>query len=91
MRFGWHGIRAIRAYLNEQERQDIWQEYTAAVLHSIGQIAAGLGGAEYPMPSYIEMMHPEYGAKRDDRSGEDIVRDMIHRLRGEGSDGSESV
>ena len=90
MHYGWHGIRAIRAYLGEHERQEVWQEYTAAVLHSIGKITAGLGGAEYPMPSYIELVHPEM-ISTDDRSGTEIVEGIMNRLRGEGSDGSESV
>jgi hypothetical protein len=82
LRYGWHGRRALEAQINEQARQEIWQEYMAAIAHSIGTIMSKFGGAEYPMPTFNELMHPEMN-KEDTRSGTDIVNDLMNRLRGE--------
>ena len=71
--------------MNEAARADIWHDYMAAVAHSLGVLMAKFGGGEYPMPGWYELMHP--GEDTDDnRSGTDIVNDMINRLRGEEQD-----
>ena len=72
----------MEAQLNEQARREVWQEYMAAIAHSLGTIVSKFGGADYPMPTFTELMHPE-SAQEDDRSGTEIIGDLIKSLRGE--------
>lgn len=84
MQYGWHGDRALIAAINERTRDDIWRNYMASVAYSIGKIASGLGGGEYPLPTYYELLHKDTKAV-DDRSGEEIVSDLVARLGKEGN------
>ena len=72
--------------MNEQARREVWQEYMAAIAHSLGTIMSKFGGVDYPMPTYNELTHPET-VQEDTRTGTDIVSDLIKRLRGEEQDG----
>ena len=82
LRYGWHGTRALIAVINEDTRDDIWRNYMASVAYSIGKIASGFAGAEYPLPTYHELLNNKEDQK-DERSGEQIVSDLIARLRKE--------
>ena len=54
----------------------------------MGVMLAGLGGKEYPLPSYYEMTNHTDEAQDDARSGAEIITGLIDRLRGEGNDGT---
>lgn len=84
MQYGWHGRRALLAAVNERTRDDVWRSYMAAVAYSIGKLTAGMGGNEYPLPSYYELLH-KHDQPVDIRSGQEIVDDLIARLGKEGT------
>ena len=57
----------------------------ASVAYSIGKIASGFGGGEYPLPTYYELLHHDE-PPADDRTGKEIVSDLIKRLGEGGND-----
>ena len=50
----------------------------AVVAYSIGKITAGMGGNEYPLPTYHDLTGEK--PEKDDRSGQEILDDLIARL-----------
>lgn len=85
LQYGWHGKRALIAAINERIRDDIWRNYMASVAYSIGKIASGFGGGEYPLPTYYELLHKDE-PPADDRTGKEIISDLIKRLGEGGND-----
>lgn len=80
LRYGWHGMDALVAVLNESLREDQYREYTAVVLHSIGR---GLFGEDYPVPEYHDLISGTIPARDDLQTGEEIIAHLIKRLGGE--------
>ena len=60
--------------MREESRNDIKTEYFATVLWSIGRL---VGGEEYPIPTWDEMLHPK---PKDTRSTAAIVGGLIQKL-----------
>lgn len=85
LQYGWHGKRALVAAINERIRDDIWRNYMASVAYSIGKITSGFGGGEYPLPTYYELLHHDE-PPADDRTGKEIIGDLIKRLGEGGND-----
>lgn len=71
--------------MNEMTRRDIWNDYVATIMFTVGKMICGYGGNEYPMPSWYDLTHSDDN-NDDNRTGTDIVNDMITRLRGEEQD-----
>lgn len=62
--------------LEDDSRQINYQDYTAT---SLGMIGKMLGQDKWTLPSFVEMMYPEK-AKKDMRTGKEIVNDILERL-----------
>lgn len=72
-------MRALIALISEQGRLELWREYTATVLYSIGR---GLIGEDYPLPAYSDIAHPDM-VQNDTQTGADIIERLKKRLGGE--------
>lgn len=68
---------ALIAVIEQNMMQRVWREYTANAVWSIARTLY----KEYPMPSFTELI--EKGkTPRDDRTGQQIIDDLIKKLRG---------
>ena len=61
----------------------------AVVAYSIGKITAGMTGNEYSIPTYHDLTSEK--PPEDERSGQEIVCDLIARLGKGAINGSESI
>lgn len=73
-RYGWHGPKHLEAMLRADDRRAMDTEYIATVLWSIGRI---LGGDDYSIPTYDEVMHPQ---AQDTRTAQQIVDGLRAKL-----------
>ena len=65
-------------YLELREKERVWQAYTADMLWAIGK---GVHGKGFAYPSYTELTGE---TKKDERTGDEIVADLIKKLEGGG-------
>lgn len=77
-RHGYYGLDALLAILEEERRQEIWRDYTATMLNSLGRV---WGGKHWKFPAYTELAHPQE-VKQDNRSGSEIIEALKKRLGG---------
>lgn len=73
-RYGWHGFKALKILISEEQKRIRWQDYTGTVLWMIGKI---LGKDSWKIDSYVEMAYP--GVK-DERTAEEILQDLERKL-----------
>ena len=62
--------------LDDDYRRINYEDYTATCLGMIGRI---LGQDKWNLPPFIEMVYPDL-KKRDNRTGEEIIKGVIERL-----------
>lgn len=70
-------LGALCAVIEQDMMQRVWRDYTANAVWSIARTMY----KEYPMPSFTEFI--EQGSKpRDERTGQQIIDDLIKKLQG---------
>ena len=72
---GYHGMPHLVAMMRYEAERQRDTEYMATILWTIGRM---LGGEEYPMLSYGDMVHPQ---PKDTRNAEEIVGGILSRLK----------
>ena len=80
MKYGWHGIFALTAALEDDRNTRAYQEYTADVQNAIASGLYKYFGGSISLPSLREIWYPEEKPKEDDRTGREIVDRLIDRL-----------
>lgn len=65
----------IVCLLREAADRDLYESYTAQCLWSIANGLYGLGGHEFSMPQYVELIHPEL--KKNQQTAQEI-KDYIY-------------
>ena len=68
----------LAAYLNEQDRQDAWQAYTAQMLWYLNNAMHRAMGNKFEHPTWLDMVHPK---ETDNRSGAEILEEVKEKIR----------
>lgn len=76
---------ALISLLIEQEKEENWRTYTAQSLWMLVRIAHAPLKAECKYPSYLDVIDEK---KTDERSGREIIEDLIKKMEGGGGDGA---
>lgn len=76
-RYGAPDVRALCVLLVDEEREALWRTYVAQSLYMLNAAVYKALGATYSMPTYLSMTGAE---KRDNRTGQEIIDDVIRRL-----------
>lgn len=63
----------LAAYLQEQERQEAWQAYTAQMLWYLNSAEYARMGKKFDHPTWLDMVNPK---PQDNRSGMEIIEEV---------------
>lgn len=67
------------AYLLEESREkELYESYSAQLLWMIARGLYGIAGAEYDMPQYVEILHPE--TRKSQPTAQQIKDHVLQRL-----------
>ena len=79
--YGWHGFDALNDMILQFAARDIWRDYTATMLNSLGHMFASNG---WDYPSYHDMVDFEGQAARraeEKKSGKQLQNELEAKLR----------
>ena len=73
-------MHTLACAVGEENRKENYKYYVAFCLNRIAEAATIDHGGEWKLPNLYEMEHPQEKPKRDDRTGREIVDDIVKRL-----------
>lgn len=64
--------------LEDEERDERYRDYVAVTQTNIARLLSAYLGAEWQMPDYVELMHPELRPKE---TKEQVIGHLLDRLQ----------